>query len=339
MRLRLSLFVALMVVGKACLAQVVPGFQKNPDPFQVSFAEAWSTPLDGKVKLIESASILHNDTQSLIELLAGPKPDDPRRTVVVAHWDGFRFATDTSFSFLGWEGDPLMCGRFVLPVVSPPIKGAKKKPEAPITHQLLVASGIYAWTGGAFEQICPCPPQVKLAIIHPPSPSLLLGGVADATQVWEAGETQYKPVAYQLTPSEDSYLHYGIGTQKFRGEQDFLPHTHPVQVWWNSRERWFICVQSGSMDPKRPDMSTGDEVVVYIPRARNRDRTFWELTSVDDYLEGWRSAALPGHVLDVRIGDPKNNGHIGMLVLLEDPETSKRTLLFYSPTELHKIIG
>jgi len=51
---------------------------------------------------------------------------------------------------------------------------------------------------------------------------------------------------------------------------------------------------------------------------------------MDDLEESFRSDPLPGRVLDVRVGDPHNDGKPGILVLTSENDDKDRRLLFFA---------
>ena len=115
---------------------------------------------------------------------------------------------------------------------------------------------------------------------------------------------------------------------------NFQPGVRFVQTYWSGKNKWFIGLAMGASAgiPEEPKATVGDRLVVYTPRYVSREKSFWE-TQPQDLEESWRSEILPGRVLDVRIGDPKNDGKIGILVLTADKNTLERRLHFYGISE------
>jgi hypothetical protein len=83
---------------------------------------------------------------------------------------------------------------------------------------------------------------------------------------------------------------------------------------------------------KLPDntmSTTGDKLVVYVPKFASRAKSFWQM-KMEDFEEDWRSGPLPGRLLDVRVGDPKNDGKNGILVLTSENKDTEGHLYFYT---------
>ncbi len=306
------------------------GFQNN-SPFAVQFVQAWSVPIPGNVKLIACKPVINNSRSNLVMLLGGDKPSDLRRTLLVTHWDGFRFAVDAQFKFLGWTVDPLLVGRYYVAPAVPPVVGSKVKHVVLPSRQIAVASGVYQWAGGTFERICPSPPALKISIDLPGSLCPLVGGVGDATQIWDVQQNQFSVSKFTLDDRDPGYPEWGLGNQLYEGRAQFAPGMQYLQSYWSDNNRWVICDKVGTPLPDPEVGTTGDSLVVYVPTDSERKRTFWQLTRHQDYQESWVSGVIAGKVLDVCIGDPRNDGKPGILVLTEDPTTRARTLLFYLP--------
>ncbi len=310
----------------------------TPHTPALQFVEAWTAPLPDHVKLFESAPLLNNDNQSLALLLAGSNPVDLKRTALITHWDGFRFVTDAHFPFVGWTSEPFLAGRFSPPQRQVILKGSKKHTPAPVIRQLVTAGGIYTWNGGSFVLVSQTPPAVKLSLVFTKSiNSLLVGGVGDASTVWKVEQGQYLPSHFVLNPQDEGSTHWGFGTQPYDGKTPWQPGLYYVQTFWNRQYHWQVYVKPGTLVPDKPGLTTGDELEVFIPKQRERERTCWELTKPEDFDMAWRSGALGGHILDVRVGDPRNEGKAFLLVLMEDPATRKRTLLAFLPEGGHRL--
>ena len=76
----------------------------------------------------------------------------------------------------------------------------------------------------------------------------------------------------------------------------------------------------------------GDTLIVYAPKYSGKEKSFWAST-FDDFEEVWRSGAMPGRILDARIGDPKNENTTGLIVLTSTNNGQDRTLTFFTPTK------
>ena len=120
----------------------------------------------------------------------------------------------------------------------------------------------------------------------------------------------------------------------YEGLKDFTTNARFMQSYWRDRSKWEVCLEHGRSAPveANPDATTGDRIVVYTPKLANRDKPFWKLTRADEFDLAWRSDPLPGRVLDVRVGDPKNEGKDGILVLTAENKDKERHLYFFLPT-------
>ncbi len=326
---RVAAFSLSILAPLPCCAQL-SGFQAN-SPFAIQFVQAWSVPLPANVKLIACKPVMNNSRNNLVMLVAGDTPTDLRRSLLVTHWDGFRFAIDAQFKFLGWTVDPLLVGRYYSAPAVPPVAGSKAKHVIIPARQIAVAAGVYQWTGGAFERVCPAPPALKISIDLPGTLCPLVGGVGDATQIWDVQQNQYSVSKFKLDDRDPGYPEWGVGNQIYDGRAQYEPGVQYLQSYWNDNDRWVICDKTGTPLPDPDTGTTGDTIIVYVPNDSERKRTYWQLTRHQDYEQSWSSGPIAGKILDVCIGDPRNDGKQGLLVLTEDPTTRKRTLLFYLP--------
>lgn len=313
---------------------------RDYNPFRIPFAQAWDLKLQDPVKLIEIAPVLNDQTTNLLMMVDGNQRTDYRRKLLVTHWDGLHFVTDTSIDFFGTVLDSLLAGRFhTMPKPAPvPTTAADKKvrkPQSPPTRQIVTTEGVWYWTGGTLRRLYSAPANLKLAVVQDGTQDQLVSKIGDTIKVYEADETEVNESEYQWTGTEDGYPHYGVGTQNYEGVKDLLPGVRYAQTYWSIRYRWQVGLLRGKSANLRdlPDATLGDKVVVYVPKAANKDRTFWQLPRTDQYEEAWRSPALPGRVLDVRVGDPKHEGKVGILVLTSENEDRDRHLYFFAPVE------
>ncbi|HEV2471594.1 MAG TPA: hypothetical protein VGS41_02945, partial [Chthonomonadales bacterium] len=105
---------------------------------------------------------------------------------------------------------------------------------------------------------------------------------------------------------------------------------------WTDQDKWLVGVSRGKQtEGTGPSAVTiGDRIVVFTPTFAARDKSFWQLPPhglTQDMEEAWMSDPLPGHILDVRIGDPKNQGENGILVLTSENSGKDRHLYFFTP--------
>lgn len=344
-----SVVMGLIVAAGAHVSAQTQGFRVY-NPFRVGFSQvALNVKAPDRAKLIEVGPLLDDNRSSLIFLIGGQEKNDYRRSLRVTHWDGFAFSTDATLDFTGWSVDPLLLGRFRTQHVAPPPidsandsaalptepsapKGRKvKKPKEPHSRQVVTSGGIFAWSGGGFTRIADPPPSVKLSLVLEGSPDQLIINYGDAATLYEVGDNEIHASAYTLNPRDLGYPHWGLGTQFFDGAKEFAPGERFAQAYWKDRDRWVICLQKGNSAnvPNDPDATTGDRVRVYIPKASNRDKTFWQLTRPEDYEETWTSGPLAGRVLDVRVGDLRNEGKLGILVLTAENNDRDRVLSYF----------
>ena len=317
-----------------------PATVREYNPFRFNFAQAWTMTLSDPVKLIEIAPVLNDQGINLLMLVGSTQRGDYRRKLLVTHWDGQRFITDTTIDFFGTTLDSLLAGRFRVvpkaPVVITPVADKKgKKPPQPPLRQVVTTEGIYSWTGGTMARLYSAPPNLKLGMVLDGLPEEMVINSGDNARLFEASDTNIRPSEYELIGTEDGYPCYGIGTQPYDGMKDLLPGIRYAQTYWSIRYRWQIgLVRGKSANIKElPDATIGDRLVVYIPKAANRDKTYWQLIHNDQYEEGWRSPVIPGRVLDVRVGDPKREGKVGILVLTSDNDERDRHLYYFTPVE------
>ncbi len=337
MRVRFLFYITLIIftAAQSAVAQFNP-FSNNPS---ISFSLAWHVTVPDGVKLIDSAEISQNGRQNLLMIVAKGGKDDFRRTLLLTHWDGFRFVHDATASFLGWATDPLLAGAFQVkednsPILS--IQKGKRKQSVPLNVQIITAGGIFRWTGGGFVRICSPPPNLKFALnFGADHPELMAIGVGDATSLWNLDGTDVKTSDFQLNPADNGSPDWGIGTQSYDGRHEFKPGVYYAQTYWTPLQKWQIGVVPGKSTDASGSVEAmeGDRIAVYLPQKRDDKRTFWQLTHPDDFIEGWKSDFLPGRALDVRVGDPQNNGKIGIMVLVAEKDET-RELYFFQPGTL-----
>jgi hypothetical protein len=309
------------------------------NPLRVAFKPAWDVVLPDLVKLIEIAPVIKDQDINVLMMVESGKPRDYRRTLLVTHWDGFRFSKDASTDFFGTVQDCLLVGRFRAapkPVVVTTVVDKKaKKPTPPPSRQIVTTEGFYTWNSGGLARLYSSPPNLKLALTLDGALDQMVINSGDNSAVYEAGDADIHPSDFQSNGTESAYPRYGIGTQRYDGIEDFLPNVRYAQTYWNGRYRWQIGLLRGKPAGLRdlPDATTGDIVVVYVPKAANKDRVFLQLTRSDQYEESWRSPALPGRVLDVRVGDPKREGKLGILVLTSENDDRDRHLHYFELIE------
>lgn len=335
-------------------------------PYRFTFQRSWEVSFQESVRLIEIGPVTSNNKMNLVLLLGGSTPTDTRRVIRVMHWLEPRFVLDTEVTGQALGLDTLLLGRFhsgklptaaVLPeaidttkpqtkpdAVEPTPtdkkddkKNSKSKPKPPPKVnpnkglQVMTTMGLYAWNQNSLLRLASVPPDVKIAIAQSGRLDSFLVGAGNGTTPYEFLENEVRPITQSL-PSEDGYARSGVGTQSFQGSENLkLPgDLRYVQSAWNGRIRWLIALQRGTPAPTAsdPDATSGDRLVVFVPRISARDKNFWT-TRFEDMEEVWRSEPLPGKVLDVRVGDPKNEGKPGIVALISEKDGRESRILFF----------
>lgn len=328
-------------VGPAANGQT--GFGNRPrNVFQVNLTSQWDIPLSDPVKLIEIGKIADANHNSLIEVIASRDPNNYKRQLRVTHWDGLRFSSNSDIEFLGIVADALVTGRFrptATPATTAPANTQgqpKKHPGGTPPQQVVTAEGIYVWNGKGLTRLFTAPPNLKLAMILDAAPDLLVTGFGDQSEACQIGDTEWHPVTANPPADSAGYVHYGVGMTAFPGSEKMIlgAGVRFVQAVFNGKMKWMIGVAQGkavdTTNSPTVETTTGDRLVIYTLRSGKKDQTFWG-SKFDDYEEAWRSSPFPGHILDVRVGDPKNNGKDGVLVLSTQNNDKERHLTFFAP--------
>ena len=330
------LFVGLICWGRsAAFGQASQG-NRAYNPFSVQFRRAWEYAVDEPIKLIEIGPAVHErSNNSLLMLVGGRDRNDYKRQLIVTHWDGHRhFATDYKADFLGTSVDALLLGRFRTPKLLSSVQVVKGKKAPPaITRQIVTTEGVYEWKGDSFARVFSAPTEIKLSLVLEGIPDHLLSGSGDKSALFEVGESDVHSATLAPPTDGGGYVHFGVGLQEFPNgqEMDIAPGIRYVQSFWAGRYKWFLGLQRGKLLslPDAPNATTGDRLIVYTPKYSQREKTFWAIKP-NDMEESWRSDTLPGRVLDVRIGDPKNEGKPGILILTAEKEDREHHLYFYA---------
>jgi hypothetical protein len=314
------------------------------NPFRPQFKPAWTLPVQDPVKLIDIGPVTDAKRSNLVLLVGGRTATDTQRKLRVMHWNGSGYDLDGESVSQSIGTDTLLIGHFhpgapapeVAPVI--PATGKAKAPKrraAPHAggEQILTNAGIYVWSDGSLVPILARQlPDVKQAIILDNRSDLVVVGAGEGALPFEFTQTEMRPAAREKLQG-GGYAHFGIGLQPFAGadKADLAPGIRFAQATWSGRNKWVIGLVRGqaAATTDDPAATTGDRVVVYSPKFASRDKTFWE-TRMDDLEEAWRSDPLPGRVLDVRVGDPHNDGKVGILVLTSENSDRDRRLTFYA---------
>lgn len=311
------------------------------NPFHVEFKPAWNIQIDLPVRLIDVGPIVDPKRANLVFLVAGRDSADTQRRLQVLHWNGNHFDVDYEIASQSIGIDSLLIGRFYPSGAQPPgapVKGASSSPAPPRPAgqpkgmQIMTQNGIYVWGGKGLDSLYAGQiPDVKQSVILEGRTEVLLVGAGDGTTPYEFEGPTLRP-AGPLTLKGAGYTHFGIGTQNFPGSDSMnvVTGVRYAQSIWAGRTKWIIGLERGQGAPVDGDSNatTGDRLVVFTPKFPSRDKTFWE-TRADDLEQSWRSDPIPGRVLDVRIGDPKNDGKPGIMVLTAENNGKNRRLYFF----------
>ena len=307
---------------------------KTFNPFRVTFTRRWTEKLADRAKLMD---ILPDSKRSGLALTAETADRDLiKRRLLMTHWDGFHFTTDASADFLGATPDTLLAGKFrdVPPPTTPtpgsaatPPKKPKKTIAPPSKAQIITNEGVYEWDGKTLNRLFNAPPNVKLALEIENRPDRFTTGSGDQTAQYILTDVGTKALLNFDAPIEAAgFARSGIGAQDLpqgAPSADLTSGVRYLQSYWKNRNRWIIGLVHANN-------GAGDTLVVYAPKFSGREKSFWQ-SPFEDFEEVWRSGTLAGHVLDVRVGDPKNEGAAGILVLTSENNDNDRILTFFAP--------
>ncbi|MCS6776868.1 MAG: hypothetical protein RMJ43_14965 [Chloroherpetonaceae bacterium] len=294
--------------------------------FSLQFRRAWDLPLNEPAKLIEIAPVGTDPNNRLILLVGGRNKDDYKRKLLVLKWNGLQFDMEyASPEFLGSAVDTLLAGPFL-----PDMKPAKEKRTGRSSgHQIVTTRSVFAVAGTLYSRLFDAPADIHAALFLDKPPARLVVGRGDNATAYEMNDSGVFPSTFEPPGDGAGYVRFGVGTQEppliFRNGQRY------VQSHWGKDGRWVLCLQPGNpaRQAEAPEHATvGDRLVVYTPRPDRRTLSFWR-TRPEDLEEAWRSEPLSGRVLDVRVGDPRNDGQIGILVLTATNNDRDRHLHFF----------
>lgn len=334
----------------------------------VSFSKAWEYRLDDPVKLIDIGPVTDTKKSNLVALQGGKDSSDTMRKLLVMHWDGAHFAKDASMNFHGLAIDSLLIGKFrssrSAPVQRtpfdrsginsgtsgrvplggiPPSTGyGTSRPVTPNGKpglslpptQVVTTDGVYAWMSNAMTRLFGAPLDIRLALVlsDQDQDDRLVTGSGDTASSYEIGENYVRESSDGAPTSGPGYVRFGSGTQEFSGaaKMNLSQDVRYVQSSWEGKAKWMVGIAKGSLlkTPDNPTATTGDRLVVFVPKFASRGKSFWQM-KMEDFEEDWRSEPLPGRVLDIRVGDPKNDGKTGILVLTSENKDQEGHLYFY----------
>ncbi len=316
-------------------AQVAP--PRGRDAFRLQFRKTWDISLPDPVKLVETGAVTDPKRDNLLMVVGGKDASDLKRTLLVTHWDGFRFVTDDSAEFTGAAMDTLLFGRFhtsQLPVVKPAT--ATKPASNKAANAIITTESVFEWNGKKLGRICLAPQIATMGLLGSQGSDQMLVGSGNTAALFEVTDTSNGPIVARSLTSNGGYVRSGIGLQELptAGVTETEPGTRFAQSAWDNQNHWFITVVRGKTPAAAVggiSTTVGDQIVVSVPRMALRDKPFLMLRP-GDFEETWRSDPLPGRVLDVRVGDPKNDRKEGVLVLTAENGDKDRHLYFYLPS-------
>lgn len=332
------LSISAIITGSSARGQgTLPG-NRLFNPFHVTFKATWDLVFKEPVKLIEIGPVTDSRRSNLVLLIGGRDSADTQRQLRVLHWDGSRFSTDAEVASQSIGVDTLLLGQFHPGKPNAPLslstdKPVKKKPTSG-THglQTLTNAGVYTWNDGNLARLAAVPPDIKVALSLEGRPDQMLVGAGNGTTAFEFSATDIHPAKLEVLDG-NGYARWGIGTQEFAGSgsMNLGIKTSYIQSVWVGRTKWLIALEHGNplnvQDVQ--NATTGDKLVVYTPKFANRDKTFWA-SRPDDVEVSWKGPPMPGRVLDVRVGDPRNEGKPGILVLTAEDNDKIRHLYFFA---------
>ena len=331
---------SLLLFSSSAKAQFPGTPNGNPNnrlfnPYAIRLTRAWSETLQDAVKLIDVVPVT-GDRANVLMLIEGTDPLDYKRKLRLTHWDGLRFSKDDETEFLGKPLDVLVTGILREAKPSTPVPG-QKKPKRPVQmKQIVSSSGVYEWNEGKLNRFAEPPIGVKALIDLDKIPGYLLTGSGDGANLFTLNDAVLQQVMDWKVPEDaKGFVKYGVGMQDFEGADavQIENGTRFVQAVWREKQRWFICLKRGKLAPVpgNPNATIGDKLVIYVPKLSARDKSFWQMHPED--LEPTEATeAIAGRVLDVRVGDPKNDGKEGILLLTSEGNDGKtRKLTFFLP--------
>ncbi len=304
---------------------------------QIGFRQEWVSVMPQGAKLFDLGRVKQDQTPYLTVMATNINPKDPRRTVSLMRWNGSRFIAESTVDVAGAVVDVLLAGNYRTLGTAGTATGDKGRARGFVRSvQVIASEGILEWNGKDFERVSPAPIGVKGEILMGRRLCVLMAGAGDQTTTYEFVGNEVRVTKDFVVPQEeDTFLRFAIGSQDFPGSEALRlgAGTRYIQSHWKGQNRWMIGLLTGRLVPLQddPKATVGDRVVVYAPRQGTPEKTFWA-SSFGDLEEVWRSEALPGKILDVRVGDPRNDGKEGIMVLVSENEGKERRLYFFGKT-------
>ncbi|GEM_PF-7111081 len=283
---------------------------KPPNAFSLQIQRVWDVTLPEPVKLFDVGKVGSDKDNRLVLMTTGLNKDDYKRKVQILRWNGQQFIVDHTADFIGATVDSLIVAPFRQNTTKP-VKGQKSAP--PALHQIVTTEGVYHWENGSYSRAFSVK-EARATVIFEKTPAQLIIGTGDSATVREVTDADLRPSDFEPPLDGPGYVKLGTGMQE--SLPPFVSGVRYAQSYWQNRVKWIIGVVPGepSTLPDFPNATMRDRVVVLTPKSESRDKSYWAMKPAD-FEEAWRSEPLPGRVLDIRIGDPKNDGREGILVL------------------------
>lgn len=332
-----AIALAIAIAPAPILAQTRPPQRNNAQP-RYSFQVMWSELLPENVKLIDVGRVKHTQDNYLVTLSDSRNPKDSQRTLAISLWSGNRFIPEGSAYLKAAAADALLTGRFRVSAAgaaatkeSAGADGVKSASRAKNT-QIVAADGVFEWNGKELERIALSPVGVKMGVLRGKQPCLMVAGAGDASSSYAFEGAELKQIAEFTPPSDnETYAFYGCGTQTYPGSELLRigGGAQYIQSYWKNLNYWMIGRVPGKLAPlpDNPKATMGDSLVLLTPKLSGAAKSFWA-TLPGDMEEAWRSDSFPGRILDVRVGDPKNEGVDGIMVLVATNDEKERRLYF-----------
>ncbi len=326
----------VLMLGEALVplnAQQTP-LSPRSNTARLLLRQEWNTLLPQGAKLIDTGKVKHEQINYLAVLASGQNPKELRRTLYFMRWNGSRFVSESSLNLNGSLIDTLLVGHFRTTTISTLTGDKGKSGLQARTVQVVASDGVLEWNGKDWDKISPAPLGIKGQIEMGKRYNILLTGVGDQVQTHSLENNSLQAVPNFTPPSEeDTFFQFGIGSQDFPGVESLRmgQGTRYIQSHWRAQNRWMIGLLPGKLTPTQddPKATVGDRLLLFAPRLSAQTKSFWA-SSQSEMDEVWRSDAFPGQVLDVRIGDPRNDGKEGLLVLVAENEGRDRRLYFFT---------
>jgi hypothetical protein len=324
--MKTTLFTSLLCLGSMAAIAQAP---KPPNAFSLQIQRIWDVTLPEPVKLFDVGKVGSDKDNRLVLMTTGLNKDDYKRKLQILRWNGQQFIVDHTAEFIGATTDSLLIAPF-RQTTAKPVKGQKSAP--PALHQIVTTEGLYTWASGSYNRAFSVPKDARATVIFEKTPAQLIFGTGDSTAVREVTDTDLRPSEFEPPLDGPGYVKLGTGTQELL--TPFVSGIRYAQSFWQNRVKWIIGIVPGEPSnlPEAPNTTVRDRVVVLMPKSDARDKSFWA-TKPTDFEEAWRSEPISGRILDIRIGDPKNDGREGILILTAENKDKSFRLHCFGVTQ------